>query len=80
MFTTHSKSYFHKPFGKPGKVKFNVPKKVQYNREQDSSHTKGVGGLNAAIKKNIKCFSCKKTDHMKRDCLKYKFWLEKCNK
>ena len=36
LFTTHSKPCFHKIFGKPEKVKSNAPKKIQYNRGQDS--------------------------------------------
>ena len=75
LFTIHSKPYFRKLFRKLRKVKSNALKKVEENKRQDSDQTKGVRGINASIKKDIKCFTYKKIGHMKRDCLKYKSWL-----
>ena len=33
--------------------------------------------LKADIKKESACFFCKKNGHLKKDCAKYKRWLEK---
>ncbi|VFQ74456.1 unnamed protein product [Cuscuta campestris] len=45
------------------------------------SHTKnkGKGKIppQADIKKESKCFFCKKKGHIKKDCIKYKKWIEK---
>ena len=48
-------------------VKSYAHKKVQDDKEDGTSQTKGVKGTNAAIKKYIKCFSYKKIGHMKHD-------------
>ncbi|XP_051117849.1 uncharacterized protein LOC127242374 [Andrographis paniculata] len=41
--------------------------------------TKGKGPVPAerVIKKESTCFFCKKKGHMKKDCIKFKTWLEK---
>ena len=56
------------------------------NKRNDTSQTytsksnqKGKGRipLQADIKKEIKCFFCKRKGHVKKDCPKFKKWLEK---
>ncbi|XP_031091534.1 uncharacterized protein LOC115996451 [Ipomoea triloba] len=44
-----------------------------------TSKAKGKGNIlpQADIKKVHKCFFCKKKGHMKKDCIKYKKWVEK---
>ena len=49
--------------------------KNQYN--QDKQKGKKKLAPKADIKKDFTCFFCKKKGHMKKDCIKYKKWLEK---
>ncbi|XP_073107299.1 uncharacterized protein [Elaeis guineensis] len=37
----------------------------------------GKAPIHAIIKKESKCFFCKKKEHMKKDCFKHKLWLDK---
>jgi hypothetical protein len=50
-----------------GSSSHHVPTKKKYMK----TSTKSVG------KKDFKCFFCKKNGHSKKDCPKYKKWLEK---
>src|ERR1044072_6409501 len=54
------------------KVNFTVHEK----KKHDHAKYKGANPSQAVIKKD-KCFFCKKKRHMKKDCLKFKNWLEK---
>src|ERR1044072_9256079 len=54
------------------KVNFTVHGK----KKRDHAKNKGTIPPQAVIKKD-KCFFCKKKWHMKKDCLKFKNWLEK---
>ncbi|KAF7844933.1 Retrovirus-related Pol polyprotein from transposon TNT 1-94 [Senna tora] len=38
---------------------------------------KGKAPIQGGIKKESKCFFCKKKGHMKKDCMKFKAWLDK---
>ena len=49
---------------------FGKNKKSQVNN-------KGKIPVQPDIKKESKCFFCKKKGHMKKDCLKFKNWLDK---
>ncbi|KAL4383566.1 hypothetical protein GQ457_15G010160 [Hibiscus cannabinus] len=54
-----------------------------YSRKEASpSQTKGKAKMQpqADIKKEFTCFFCKKKGHLKKDCVKYKGWLEKKGK
>ncbi|KAL0461453.1 UNVERIFIED_CONTAM: hypothetical protein Slati_0032900 [Sesamum latifolium] len=50
-------------------------------QEKNKDQAKGKGKANvpphAEIKKESKCFFCKKKGHIKKDCPKFKIWLEK---
>ncbi|KAL8150856.1 hypothetical protein V2J09_020664 [Rumex salicifolius] len=48
-------------------------KKKDHIKEKE----KGKIPVNQVIKKESKCFFCKKKGHMKKDCIKFKAWLEK---
>nr|ABW74556.1 copia-like pol polyprotein [Boechera divaricarpa] len=71
-------------------MKEQVANLVGLNRTSSSKGTpnakvKGKGksfikGPERQIKKEIKCFFCKKTGHFKKDCLKRKAWFEKKGK
>ena len=50
-------------------------KKIQAKHKR-----KGKAPIHAVIKKESKCFFCKKKGHMKKDCFKYKLWLDKKGK
>ena len=60
----------------------NTHHKHQGNKGHGKSHgqTHNPLGPNATIKKAIKCFFCRKEGHIKKDCYKYKSWLEKKKK
>ena len=49
----------------------------QRNKNQAKPKGKGKGPFQGGIKKESKCFFCKKKGHMKKDCIKFKAWLEK---
>ena len=79
-FLTHPSQHYS---GKNKKKKFNptAPKQSQ-KFKRDGSHpdqNSSVEGPKAAIKKNIKCFHCKKKGHIRNQCYKFKSWLEKKN-
>ncbi|KAL0428012.1 UNVERIFIED_CONTAM: hypothetical protein Slati_2976000 [Sesamum latifolium] len=48
---------------------------------KNKDQAKGKGKANvpphAEIKNESKCFICKKKGHIKKDCPKFKIWLEK---
>ncbi|KAF7839880.1 Retrovirus-related Pol polyprotein from transposon TNT 1-94 [Senna tora] len=51
------------------------------NQEKDKNQAKkkgkGKAPIQGGIKKESKCFFCKKKGHMKKDCMKFKAWLDK---
>ena len=47
------------------------------NKNQAKQKGKGKVPPQAKIKKESKCFFCKKKGHMKNDCVKFQKWLEK---
>ncbi|CAH9121430.1 unnamed protein product [Cuscuta epithymum] len=49
------------------------------HEKKRKDHAKGKGRIppHAVIKKESKCFFCKKKGHMKKECSKFKSWLEK---
>lgn len=47
------------------------------NRAQPKHEGKGKIPAQAHIKKEYKCFFCKKKGHLKQDCMKFHQWLEK---
>ena len=47
------------------------------NKNQSKPKGKGKGPVQAGIKKESKCFFYKRKRHMKKDCIKFKAWLEK---
>ncbi|CAH9128198.1 unnamed protein product [Cuscuta epithymum] len=49
------------------------------HEKKRKDHAKGKGSIppQAVIKKESKCFFCKKKGHMKKECSKFKSWLEK---
>ena len=50
------------------------------NKPQAKKKEKGKIPLYEEIKKQSKCFFCKKKGHMKKDCPKFQKWLEKKGK
>ncbi|XP_020102536.1 uncharacterized protein LOC109720068 [Ananas comosus] len=48
-------------------------------RQKGQGKRKGKGKIppQADIKKESKCFFCRKRGHIKKDCVRYKAWLEK---
>lgn len=52
----------------------------QSNKSNQKGKGKGSVPPKADIKKDMKCYFCKKKGHMKKDCMKYKAWLEKNDK
>ena len=45
-------------------------------KNQDDKKGKNKIPPQGGIKKESKCFFCKKKGHMKKDCTKFKKWLE----
>ena len=43
----------------------------------DQAKRKGKIPIQSGIKKESKCFFCKKKGHMKKDCSKFRIWLDK---
>ena len=52
---------------------------ITQGNNKDKAKQKGKGKIppQTDIKKESKCFFCKKKGHMKKDCPKFKIWLEK---
>nr|KYP61936.1 Retrovirus-related Pol polyprotein from transposon TNT 1-94 [Cajanus cajan] len=48
-----------------------------FKKKKNQDNKKGKIPAQPIIKKESKCFFCKKKGHMKKDCLKFKNWLEK---
>lgn len=48
-----------------------------FKKKRNQDNKKGKISTQPIIKKESKCFFCKKKGHMKKDCLKFKNWLEK---
>ncbi|CAH9096323.1 unnamed protein product [Cuscuta europaea] len=46
-------------------------------KKKDRAKGKGKLSVKPDIKKESKCFFCKKKGHMKKDCSKFQNWLEK---
>ena len=46
-------------------------------KRKDQAKIKGKIPIQSSIKKELKCFFCKKKGHMKKDCSKFKIWLDK---
>ena len=44
---------------------------------KDKAKRKGKIPIQLGIKKELKVFFCKKKGHMKKDCSKFKIWLDK---
>ena len=51
-------------------------------KDENQAKKKGKGKIppQGGIKKESKCFCCKKKGHMKKDCTKFQKWLEKKGK
>ncbi|KAF7812098.1 Retrovirus-related Pol polyprotein from transposon TNT 1-94 [Senna tora] len=47
------------------------------DKNQAKKKGKGKAPIQGGIKKESKCFFCKKKGHMKKDCMKFKAWLDK---
>ncbi|KAF7839613.1 Retrovirus-related Pol polyprotein from transposon TNT 1-94 [Senna tora] len=47
------------------------------DKNQAKKKGKGKAPIQGGIKKESKCFFCKKKRHMKKDCMKFKAWLDK---
>ena len=47
------------------------------NKDQAKNKGKGKVPTQADIKKESKCFFCKKKGHIKKDCAKFQQWLKK---
>jgi len=50
---------------------------AQGKKKGDQAKNKGKISTHSVIKKESKCFFCKKKGHMKKDCSKFKSWLNK---
>ncbi|CAJ2668437.1 unnamed protein product [Trifolium pratense] len=50
---------------------------VQGKKKKGSAKDKGNIPPQPIIKKESKCFFCKRKGHMKKDCIKFKSWLDK---
>ncbi|GFY88656.1 hypothetical protein Acr_06g0005960 [Actinidia rufa] len=50
---------------------------IQGKKKKDQAKYKGKIPAQLDIKKESKCFFCKKKGHMKKDCSKFKSWLDK---
>ncbi|XP_057481134.1 uncharacterized protein LOC130768153 [Actinidia eriantha] len=50
---------------------------IQGKKKRDQAKNKGKIPAQPDIKKESKCFFCKKKGHMKKDCSKFKSWLDK---
>ncbi|XP_057483788.1 uncharacterized protein LOC130770362 [Actinidia eriantha] len=50
---------------------------IQGKKKRDQAKNKGKIPAQSDIKKESKCFFCKKKGHMKKDCSKFKSWLDK---
>ena len=46
-------------------------------KRKDQTKRKGKIPIQSGIKKESKCFFFKKKGHMKKDCSKFKIWLDK---
>ena len=46
-------------------------------KRKDQAKRKEKIPIQPGIKKKSKCFFCKKNGHMKKDCSKFKTWLDK---
>lgn len=52
-------------------------KRKNANNATESSSSNGKEMVLKTKSNKLKCFFCKKTNHIKKDCLKYKQWLKK---
>ena len=50
---------------------------IDEKKKKDHAKNKGNIPPKSIIKKDSKCFFCNKKGHMKKDCIKFKNWLEK---
>ena len=55
----------------------NVNLTVQGKKKKESAKNKSHIPPQPTIKKESKYFFCKKKGHMKKDCLKFKSWMDK---
>ena len=60
-------------------VKVNLATTSYSNKKNDHNKEKEKGKIhvNQIVKKESKCYFCKKKGHIKKDCIKFKAWLEK---
>ncbi|CAM8984116.1 unnamed protein product [Rhodiola kirilowii] len=57
--------------------KVNLTTSSRKRRDHIKENAKGKIPVNQVIKKESKCYFCKKKGHMKKECIKFKTWLDK---